>query len=375
MAAELQRGDVGVQRARPDLETLIRAATLAPSGDNTQPWRFAVDAERGTIAFLIDETRDPSPMNAGQRMARIALGAALENALRTARRNNWETTPEAGTPPALVVLHVHDSAGDPGEIEDVIRTRVTNRQLYDGRTLPAEQLERLRSQTPVLNDVATHWIAGTERIAALAKLIGRADALMLGDPSMRRAFLGNVRFDQPAAAAVEEGLSLASLELSFSDRIMLRMLPCLPNGLLTALGARRAFAAKARKLVRSASGLCMIVAADGSEAADRIVGRAMQRAWLALTAEGLAAQPMMSLLVLENVSDNGLPAHLAAIGAERLAALRRELRECVAEIGKGRPAFLLRFGFAPQPAGRTGRLSVESVTTALSHSPKEVTKP
>jgi nitroreductase len=366
MAAELQQGEVGVRRARADLETLIRAAILAPSGDNTQPWRFAVDAERGTIAFLLDETRDPSPMNAGQRMARIAVGAALENALRTARRNDWETTLEPAIPPALAILHLHGNSGRPGAIEDAIQARVTNRRLYDGRTLAAEQLERLRNQTPMLEGVATHWIAGTERIAALAELIGRADALMLGDPLMRRAFLGKVRFDQPAGAAVEEGLSLASLELSFSDRIMLRVLPRLPNGLLTALGARRAFAAKARQLVRSASGLCLIVAADGSEAADLLVGRAMQRAWLALTAEGLAAQPMMSLLVLENVADNGSPDQLAPLGVEQLASLRRELRECVPEIGKGRSAFLLRFGFAPQPTGRTGRLPMESVATAVS---------
>lgn len=374
MAAELQQGEASVRLSRPDLETLIRAATLAPSGDNTQPWRFAVDAERGTIAFFVDESRDPSPMNAGQRMARIAVGATLENAWRTAHRNSWEATLEPATPPALAVLHLPSNAGERGEIEDAIRARVTNRRLYEGRALPVEQLERLRNATPVLEGVATHWITGRERVAALAELMGRADALMLGDPSMRRAFLGKVRFDQPAVAAVEEGLSLASLELSFSERTMLQMLPRIPSWLLTIAGARRAFAAKAQKLVQSASGLCLIVAADGSEAADLLVGRAMQRAWLALTAEGLAAQPMMSLLVLENVADNGLPDHIAALGRERLFELQQELHDCVSEIGDGRPAFLLRFGFAPQPAGRTGRRSIESVTTAVALSPNEVTK-
>ena len=49
------------------LDTLLEAAILAPSGDNTQPWRFAVDRERWTIAVDVDPTRDPSPMNAGQR--------------------------------------------------------------------------------------------------------------------------------------------------------------------------------------------------------------------------------------------------------------------------------------------------------------------
>ena len=39
------------------------------------------------IAVYVDESRDPSPMNAGQRMARIAVGSALENLVRTTRKN------------------------------------------------------------------------------------------------------------------------------------------------------------------------------------------------------------------------------------------------------------------------------------------------
>lgn len=356
--------DMDVRLARPDLETLIRAATLAPSGDNTQPWRFVVDAERGTIAFCVDETRDRSPMNAGQRMARIAVGAALENALRTARHNSWEATLEPATSPALAVLRLHHNAVGAGEIEEAIRSRVTNRRIYDRRPLEPDLLERLQAKTPVLDGVATYWITKTERIASLAKLIGQADALMLGDPTMRRAFLDKVRFDQPASAPVKEGLSLASLELSAAERVLLRMLPRLPNWLLTVAGARRNFASKSHKLAQSSSGLCLIVAAEKSEAADVTVGRAMQRAWLVLTAEGLAAQPMMSLLVLENVGENGSSDLIAALGQARLSGLQQELRSCVPEISEGRPAFLLRVGWAPDSSARVGRLPVEEFFSA-----------
>ena len=79
----------------------------------------------------------------------------------------------------------------------------------------------------------------------------------------------------------------------------------MPDGLLKLGGLAGVFAAKARQLVRSASGLCLVVAPDGAEATDLLAGRALQRAWLALAAEGLATQPMMSLLVLENVADRG----------------------------------------------------------------------
>lgn len=364
-----------IRPSRAELEELVRVATLAPSGDNTQPWRFVVDVEHGRIEFHLDETRDPSPMNAGQRMARIAIGAALENVLDLCRKRGWRAEREYEKSGALAVIRLHGS-GERGEGgEAMLAARVTNRRLYDGRPLGASFLERLRSATPILEGVATHWITGKERLATLADLIGRADALMFGDASMRRAFLSKVRFDRPAGDPVEDGLSLASLELSFADRIALRMLPWLPNWLLRIGGAKRVFAAKARKLVESASGLCLIVGPDGSEDTDLTAGRAMQRTWLALTTEVLAAQPMMSLLVLENVADNGSPEIIAALGPGQLAGLRQELRACVPEIGEGRPAFLLRFGFAVPPTGRTGRRSIDSITTAISHSPDEVTKP
>ena len=68
-----------------ELEALVAAASRAPSGDNTQPWRFVVDRARGLVTIAVDPRRDPSPMNAGQRMARIACGAALENLVQAAR--------------------------------------------------------------------------------------------------------------------------------------------------------------------------------------------------------------------------------------------------------------------------------------------------
>ena len=71
------------------IDTLVRAATLAPSGDNTQPWSLEVNEEARRLAFFVNETRDRSPMNAGQRMARIAIGSAVENVLQAAKHNGW----------------------------------------------------------------------------------------------------------------------------------------------------------------------------------------------------------------------------------------------------------------------------------------------
>jgi hypothetical protein len=340
------------------LEWLLTAAVRAPSGDNTQPWRFVAEDGAGRITFLVDEGRDPSPMNAGQRMARIAVGAAVENVLRTAAHNGWPAALEPPTPPAVAVVRVSAAPHGSPRAEAAISGRVTNRRAYDGRPVPDETLARLRSRTPPLEGVTTHWVVDRPRLGRLAELIGRADATMFGGPSMRRAFLENVRFDAPPGAEVEEGLSLGSLELSRGDLMGLKAMRWMPQWLLRVGGGLRAFAKKARQAVLSASGLCLVAAPDRQPATDVAVGRAMQRAWLALTDEGLAAQPMMSLAILENVLDNGTADLVASLGREPMLALLAEFRRQAPEVGEGRLGYLMRFGHAPPPSGRTGRLPV-----------------
>ena len=65
------------------IDTLLEAGVLAPSGDNLQPWKFTFDRASRSILLDVDPKRDTSPMNAGQRMSRISLGAVLENVVRT----------------------------------------------------------------------------------------------------------------------------------------------------------------------------------------------------------------------------------------------------------------------------------------------------
>jgi hypothetical protein len=345
-------------------DSLLVHAICAPSGDNTQPWRFIVDPTCGRIALRVDETRDRSPMNAGQRMARIAVGAALENLLQSARALGWTAALEPAGPPDLAVVRLSEDGTESANL-DVITSRVTNRRPYDARPVPEEILREFSQEVPELDGVSTHWIVDRDRIRGLAEVIGSADALMFGEPSMRQAFLSKVRFDAMANEPVDEGLCLGSLEVAGFDRMALRMMRRAPNWVIKLGGAGRIFAAKARQLVESSSGLCLIAAPDGSEETDLSVGRAMQRAWLALTSRGFAAQPMMSLPVLENVLDHGDPAIVASVGRDRVTSLGACFRAMVTELGDRRPAFLLRFGFAPAPTGRTGRLPTSAVTARV----------
>jgi hypothetical protein len=343
---------------KPALETLIRAAILAPSGDNTQPWRFIVDEEAQTINVEVDETRDRSPMNAGQRMARIACGAAIENMVQTARHNNWELTVEPGDGALLARLTLQGDGNQSGEIDEAIVRRSTNRHFYDGRPIEVEELaESLRTTSGDRNDngISTHWVTDRVKLREIARVIGEADATMFGIPAMRKAFLENIRFDLPPSAAAEEGLPIASLGLGLPDRIGLKLLRYLPDWFIRYGGVLRSFRMRATELVDSASGICIIAANGDSPALDVSVGREFQRRWLAFSATGIAAQPMMSLPVMESWLASNSEANQSQSLRRDVAELNRQLRTSMQLDDSGRVAAIVRFGRTHSRQASPGR--------------------
>ena len=87
MHTETQRAESFVQPSRAVLEELVHAASLAPSPDNNQPWRFEQNDE-GELLLLHDRTR-VLPSDVDDMFSRIALGAALENLCLAAGRHGW----------------------------------------------------------------------------------------------------------------------------------------------------------------------------------------------------------------------------------------------------------------------------------------------
>lgn len=359
-ATQPQQGSVSLV-TNERLRSLIAEAVRAPSGDNMQPWRFRLDESDSTVDIILDPNRDPSPMNAGQSMSRIACGAAAENLVQAAAHHGWGV--EVVDPPADAVMKlvIRENGAGSAFSPEVMKNRASNRRFYSGEPVSDQVAVRLGASTSDLEGVRTIWSTERERVVACGKLDARATALMYIQPAMRNAIADNIRFDAPPEEEVEEGLSLASLELGAIERVAMKWMFRSPNWVLRFGGGLAGLAAHVRRLHYTASGHCLIVAPDFSERSDLLVGRAMERAWLALTAEGLAAQPMMSIMVLDGVREHGCPQMLETIGKGKIEAFLAQLREVMPEMGSDRPAFLLRFGHAPAPSGRTGRLPLEAV--------------
>jgi len=340
----------------PALLTLLESARLAPSGDNTQPWRTAVDEQQSCVWLHLDPSQDRSPMNAGQHMARIALGAALENMSQTALHNQWQFAVQCQENGVSCRLLGDYSMGN---VPHSILSRVTNRRLYSSVEILPSRMEALRTATPA-NHSQTIWVTQATDRAILCELIAQADSILLSLEAARRAFLEKVRFDQPVMAIVEEGLSLGCLELAAMQRLGLRLMPSVPNSILAACGGAALFRQAAARLTKSASGICVVsVACEPCEWKFAYhIGRTMERAWLALTAQQLHCQPMMSLPVLRNILIHQPADWLRSNQRLSIAALLERWDEFLErQFGCPRDTAgaLLRFGEAQEPSVRTGR--------------------
>lgn len=349
----------------PDLRELVRLAGLAPSGDNTQPWRFTIDAAAGVITLLVDESRDHSPMNSAQRMARIACGTAWESLVRAAVASGFSVHEEPlGNRDPGVVARARITAGTgitDAVVLAAIAGRCTNRRPYDGTALVPEVVAALTA----LSERNLEVMTDRRSLEAAANVIGRADAILFGERAMRTAFLANVRFEAPPLEPVEEGLSLGSIEALGAKAVAIRMLRYIPQAFIGVLGVPQSFCTATRQLVMSAGGLCLISAEDEAPATDVHVGRLALAAWIRVVEFGLSAQPMMSLPVLENALRHGAPdlrQRLRRAGLERLFA---DASQVLPAIGKGRLAFVLRIGRAPAPSARVGRRPLAQLITSV----------
>jgi nitroreductase len=357
------------------IEHILDAARIAPSHDNVQPWRFVVEGE--LVSFLVDVERDRTPADAAGRVARIGVGAALECALLRAGRMGATVKFVAPRPGALVTLSITSPKRMP-EADKALLRRVTNRRPYDGRPIDDATLTWLQQATPPLLGARTLWF-GRERVRILGPIVGEGEALYYRDAPTREASVRALRFDVRDTEEVPLGLSVGCLELTPPERLAVDAFRRTPQDRLESTGAFDRMGAYARRLVESASGLC-IVATPGTDAmSDVVVGRCMQRAWLALTRKGLVAHPMNAIPTIEARLALDESAAPPFGDADRARAVVASFRAAFPNVEKAsRVALLLRVGQAAPPSTRTRRLPLSdsvAVAAPLDESPPSIAPP
>lgn len=345
------RARSSVAPGKEQIHSLLEMALLAPSADNSQPWRFTVDENGFDVWF--DESRGTDSLDPQKLFPRQGLGSLLETAriAGTARGLlvRWVVSPGQGAGTHWARAEVTRVAVVCDDLASAIEDRCSNRRLFDRSALGATQTAALQAEVSGGVELKLFTQRGT--ISELARLVGLAERIRLETRTAHEDLHRWLRWSAAQADATRDGLDVRALELSSTQRLGLRFFrPWSRMKLAIPLGGQALVSSHTRKLAASSSALGVLrVRPDEAVAA----GATLQRIWLRATRLGLAFSPLCALPTLSLLSEE------VAASVARQPWLR-EAKEAFASIlqseADGRvPLMLFRIGRAQAPAVRSLR--------------------
>jgi nitroreductase len=269
------------------LRFLLRYAILAPSGHNTQPWKFAV--ERDVVYFVVDRSCWLKYADPDERELHISIGCALENFLVAAQHFNFDCEVDYFPKEGDWELAARVRCSSPGtpstfrppELFEKIVSRHTNRQAFKSRRIP--EVERRRLTECVVEKNVTVDLTDNLRIKRrVDELMGEADARQFANPYWR-AELGRW---------IGRG--------SFGNSWLMAKIGQMA---VTFLNMGKGTARQDSELLQSAPLLGIMSAPDNTRITQLQVGQAFERLSLTAASLGIAVHSMSQVLEIQDIKN------------------------------------------------------------------------
>ncbi len=344
---------------REDISKIIYDGVLAPSGENSQPWRFVVD---GTTIYILNiKKRDSTLYNSGQHGSYVAHGALTENMVISASRFGYKADvsyfPSGTLNPVVKIILTKDSIHQ-DHLYEVISRRCTNRNPYLPRKIPDEDKKTIIEESEKRGVGTYKIIDDPEMMNILATASATVERLMFESKIFHRFFFEHF-FTRQRDENVPSGFYIDTLGMTSFEKFGIKLTKSwFIASIFRITGIADIVIAK-RALHYRKSGAFGVVIAYGDEPIDYIqAGRTMERVWLSSTKLGISLQPCVGILYLwEGVMKN---ADFIFTDKEKgiIEKARNQILEVFDVQGKTVPMFF-RMGYGETPLVRAFRYEPE----------------
>lgn len=300
---------------RTVLLELVRCATLAANGHNTQPWKFGLSPD--VISIQPDYFRRTPVVDPDEHHLWVSLGCATENLVLAAAALGKHADVVFGQQEVRVALDNATPTRSP--LVDAIFRRQCTRAEYDGKPMPADMLQEL-TRAADQNGVRLMLITERVKIEGVLGYVTQGNGEQIRDRAFVNELKHWIRFNEADALAAGDGL--------FSRLTGNPTVPSwLGNRMFSMLLSEKPENEKCVKQMRSSAGVAVFVGEHADPANWFEVGRAYEHFALAATALGVRTaflnQPV------------------------EVPAVRTQFAQWL-ELGTGRPDLVVRFGRGPQ---------------------------
>jgi len=317
----------------PDLAELVRYATLAANGHNTQPWRLVVRG--GGADIRPDFSRRTPVVDPDDHHLFASLGCAAENMSLAARARGMSGAARFEAAGAgSVHVELAPGAREEAELFAAIPARQCSRAVYDGKPASSEVIGRLEAAARI-HGVEPVFVTEPNAVEDVLALVIEGNSRQIDDPAFVAELKEWIRFNANAAALARDGLYGAS-----SGN------PTVPTWLgavlFDLLFSKADENGKYARQVRSSAGLVVLFAGSDDKPGWVAAGRACQRFALQATVDGLQ--------------------HAFVNQAVEVPELRRELQALLG-LGERRANLVLRFGTGPTMPRALRRAPADVIVT------------
>lgn len=290
------------------IKQILDCAIWAPSGDNSQPWRFEVKDNEIRV-FNVPE-RDDSLYNYKQNGSLVALGALIENIkiispyYGYASSANLSQKSTNSNLVAIVSLEKSKRFSDP--LYPYIKERVSNRKPYEVRTLSTVEKQSLLQNDSSITDVSIKLVDNRGGVEALADAVSVNEKVVLENKKLHDHLFHNITWSEEEDEQ-KRAFFIKTLELRGPQAVGFKLCRHWPTlKLLNKIGVSNMVSRDNAKLYRQSGAFVAIVASDTSGLSFLQSGVVMQRFWLTATTVGLSVQPVTGVLFLRHrIKANG----------------------------------------------------------------------
>lgn len=293
------------------IEKILDKARWAPSGDNTQPWRFEIKSDDHVVVHCFD-TRDHVVYDLQGHASQISMGTLLEtlSIAATAYGLRTEVVRRTNAPeekPIFDVRFIKDNNVTADPLIPYIETRTVQRRPMSTRPLTSKQRETLENCLP--EGYKAIILEGFSNRFKMAKLMFLNDKLRLSMPEafeVHRSIIDwKKRFSEdkvPEQAIGVDYMTARIMQWTMKswDRVAFMnkyfagtLAPRIQLAFIPAIACAAHF---------------MITAETEPKTIDDYVagGRAVQRFWLTAAMVGLQFQPEVTPLIFTEYSKNNI---------------------------------------------------------------------
>ncbi len=344
-----------------NIKKILETAILAPSGENSQPWKFKV--HNNIVQIYNVPEQDLSLYNWGQRGSYIANGAVLENITIAASafkyKANIKFFPDPNNSDYIAEVNFSNEDISEDELNKYIPLRSTNRKKYDHVEFSDNQIAELSQSNQKYGQILfTH---DKENIKKLANVAAVNEEIMLSNLYLHNFFFTHINWNKEEDDKRKVGFYIESLELPPPAKILFKLFRHWSiMKWLNKFNFNKVVSKQNAAVYSSASAMGIIVA-ESNEALDYVKsGMIMQRMWLKATKMGISVHPLTGTLffmlnLIGGESDKFNSHHINLI---------KESHKIIEDIFKvqDKPiVFMFRIGNGGNPTARSSKFSLDQV--------------